>query len=197
MWDHRYDTEEYVYGEEPNTFLEENFSVLPKGRVLCLAEGEGRNAVFLARQGYEVTGVDSSSVGLAKGRRLADRHGVTVDWVHADLADYVIRRDHWDGIVSVFCHLPPELRRRVFAQVAQGLKPGGVLLLEGYTVAQLELKTGGPPVAELMLSEDIVQEELSGLDFNRLTELTRDVTEGSLHWGMGAVVQAIGTRSKF
>ena len=130
MWDQRYDTDEFVFGEEPNTFLEENFAVLPKGRVLCLAEGEGRNAVFLARHGYEVTGVDSLSVGLAKGRRLADRHGVAVDWVHADLAEYELGRDRWDGIVSIFCHLPPDLRGHVFGQVVTGLKPGGVLLLE-------------------------------------------------------------------
>jgi SAM-dependent methyltransferase len=196
MWDKTFDTDEYVYGEEPNTFLEGNFAVLPKGRVLCLAEGEGRNAVFLARQGYEVTGVDSSSVGLAKGRRLADRHGVAVDWVHADLANYVIGQDQWEAVVSIFCHLPPDLRRHVYGQIVPGLRTGGVLLLEGYTVAQLKLGTGGPPVAKLMLSKDIVQEEFSGLEFDRLEDLERDVTEGTLHRGIAAVVQAVGIKSK-
>ena len=194
MWDKRYDVEEYVYGEEPNTFLAKNQASLPMGRILCLAEGEGRNAVFLARQGYEVTAVDSSSVGLAKGRRLAERQGVSVHWVHADLADYPMGRDRWEGIVSIFCHLPPDLRGRVHRQVAEGLKPGGVLLLEGYTVDQLELGTGGPPVAELLLSQDIVREEIPGLEFTRLAELTRDVTEGTLHRGTGAVVQAIAIK---
>jgi len=196
MWDKRYDVEEYVYGEDPNTFLEENHSVLPVGRILCLAEGEGRNAVFLARQGYEVTAVDSSSVGLTKGRRLAERHGVEVSWVHADLAEFEIGHDRWEGIVSIFCHLPPELRHRVHAQIVPGLRPGGVLLPEGFTVDQLELGTGGPPVAELMLSQDIVQNGLSGLEFDHLEEMRRDISEGTNHLGISAVVQAIATRPK-
>ena len=102
MWDERYSAEEYAYGTEPNTFLTANFAHLPKGRVLSLAEGEGRNAVFLAQQGYGVTGVDGSEVGLAKAKALADSRGVAAHWVHADLADYELGENAWDGIVSIF-----------------------------------------------------------------------------------------------
>jgi SAM-dependent methyltransferase len=194
-WDERYDTDEFVYGTEPNDFLRENADLLPPGRVLCLAEGEGRNAVWLAGQGFAVTAVDSSSVGLDKGRRLAETAGVEVDFVHADLDDYDLGENTWDGVVSIFCHLPPPLRRRVHAGVVAGLKPGGMLLLEGYTVKQLDLKTGGPPVPELMHAAEDLRVDLAGLRFRRLAELERDVVEGTLHRGRSAVVQAVAVKS--
>jgi SAM-dependent methyltransferase len=193
-WDDRYDTDEFVYGTEPNDFLRDHAGRLPPGRVLCLAEGEGRNAVWLASRGHEVTAVDASAVGLAKARRLADAAGVVVDFVHADLAEYDLGRGRWDGVVSIFCHLPPPLRRRVHAKVVAGLRPGGVLLLEGYTAKQLELKTGGPPAPELMHAAEDLRRDLAGLEFDRLEELERDVVEGSLHRGRGAVVQAIAVK---
>ena len=146
--------------------------------------------------GHDVTAVDASSVGLAKARRLAEAAGVNVGWVHADLADFDLGHGVWDGIVSIFCHLPPPLRKRIHAGVADGLKPGGVFLLEGYTVEQLELKTGGPPVAELMHAATDLEAELADLEFRLLAERVRDVREGSLHHGPGAVVQAIARRPR-
>ena len=110
MWDERYNTEEYAYGKAANNFLEENYTAIPKGNVLSLAEGEGRNAVFLARQGYTVTAVDASQVGLNKAKKLAEEHGVTIELVHADLADFDLGENRWDGIVSIFCPLPSALR---------------------------------------------------------------------------------------
>jgi 2-polyprenyl-3-methyl-5-hydroxy-6-metoxy-1,4-benzoquinol methylase len=111
VWDERYSPEEYAYGKTPNKFLEENFKVIPKGKVLSLAEGEGRNAVFLARQGYSVTAVDASPVGLQKAGKLAEANGVTIELIHADLADFEIGENRWDGIVSIFCPLPSALRK--------------------------------------------------------------------------------------
>ena len=102
MWDQRYSTEEFAYGTKPNEFLEANVSHLPKGRVLSLAEGEGRNAVFLAKQGYEVTAVDSSLVGLNKAQKFAADEGVIIDFVHADLAEFDLGQNKWDGIISIF-----------------------------------------------------------------------------------------------
>lgn len=194
MWDERYSAPEYAYGKQPNTFLAEHFGVLPKGRVLSLAEGEGRNAVFLARQGYAVTGVDASQVGLDKARRLADENGVSIELVHADLAAFEIGENCWDGVVSIFCHLPPALRRTVYRHIVAGLKPGGVLLLEGYTPAQLQHGTGGPAAVEMLLTAAILTHELAGLTFTHLAELERDVSEGRYHTGTGAVVQAIAVK---
>jgi 2-polyprenyl-3-methyl-5-hydroxy-6-metoxy-1,4-benzoquinol methylase len=107
VWDERYSADEYVYGTSPNEFLVEKVSCIPKGKVLSLAEGEGRNAVFLAREGYSVTAVDASLVGLNKARELAEKNDVVVEFIHTDLADYDLGEDKWDGIVSIFCPLPP------------------------------------------------------------------------------------------
>ena len=189
MWDERYQAENFVYGTAPNDFLREQVGHLPQGRVLCLAEGEGRNAVFLAEQGFQVTAVDQSSVGLAKATRLAAERGVEIDTLVADLGDFQIEPKAWDGIVSIFAHVPPPVRRHIHRQVVAGLRPGGVLLLEAYRPAQLEYKTGGPPVAELMMDLDGLRNELEGLEFDYAAETVRDIQEGPLHHGEGAVVQ--------
>ena len=154
MWDQRYDTEEYVYGTAPNEFLVAHAARIPKGHVLCLGEGEGRNGVWLAEQGYRVTAVDSSSVGLAKARRLAEARGVSLETVAADLAEYDLGEVAWDGIVSIFCHVPMDLRRDLHSRVVRALRPGGAFLLEAYTPRQLALATGGPPTAELMMDPE-------------------------------------------
>jgi SAM-dependent methyltransferase len=194
MWDERYGGPDYAYGTEPNDFLVAAADRLPAGRVLCLGEGEGRNAVWLAGRGFEVTAVDASAVGLEKARRLAAERGVTVDTVHADLATFTIERDAWDAIVTIFCHLPPALRVDVHRRSVSGLRPGGVLLLEAYTPRQLALGTGGPPVAEMMMDADTLRMELAGLELVHLEELERDIREGAFHAGVGAVVQVLGRK---
>ena len=194
MWDERYAAEEYAYGTEPNQFLAEHFQALPKGRVLSLAEGEGRNAVFLARQGYAVTAVDGSAVGLQKAEKLAREHGVEIELVHADLLDYEIGENCWDGIVSIFCPLPAGPRAVLHRKVVAGLKPGGVFLLEAYTPEQLRYGTGGGPSLETKTSRESLIEDLRGLTFTHLAELEREVVEGIYHTGLGAVVQAIAVK---
>lgn len=131
-WDERYERDEYVYGTSPNDFLRSQVSHLPRGRILCLAEGEGRNAVFLAEQGYTVTADDQSPVGLAKARRLTEQRGVDIETVVADLAAFDVEPEAWDGVVSVFAHMPPPARHRIHRQVVTGLRPGGVFLLEAH-----------------------------------------------------------------
>ncbi|HKQ52045.1 MAG TPA: class I SAM-dependent methyltransferase [Pyrinomonadaceae bacterium] len=196
MWDERYSTEEYAYGTQPNQFLEENVSYIPKGRVLSLAEGEGRNAVFLAKQGYSVTAVDASLVGLNKAGKLAEENRVVVEFIHADLADYDLGENRWDGIVSIFCPLPSVLRRQLYKKVEAGLKPNGVFLLEAYTPEQLKHGTGGGSSADVMQTKESLRLELAGLKFKHLVELERDVVEGIYHTGLGAVVQAIATKER-
>ncbi len=194
MWDKRYLTDEFVYGKEPNGFLREASRELTPGRVLCLAEGEGRNAVFLAESGHEVTAVDASAVGLAKAQRLATERGVQITTEVADLSGYAIEIESWDTIVSIFCHVPQEIRIEIHRKVVAGLKSGGRFILEAYTPAQLELGTGGPPVRELMMSLAGLKLELAGLDFEHALETEREIIEGSLHTGRGAVVQIIARK---
>ena len=194
MWDERYSPEEYVYGKAPNQFLEENYNAIPKGKVLSLAEGEGRNAVFLAKQGYSVTAVDASQVGLSKAKKLAEENGVELELIRGDLVDFDIGENKWDGIVSIFCPLPSALRKELHKKVVAGLKPKGIFLLEAYTPDQLKYGTGGGNSADTMTSKDSLILELNDLKFTHLIELERNVVEGIYHTGLAAVVQAIALK---
>ncbi len=193
-WDERYAQEGYLYGIEPNDFLKENFHKIPKGKVLFLAEGEGRNAVFLARQGYEVTAMDSSAVAMEKADRLAQKNNIFITTIVTSLEDFDPGTEQWDGIVSFFCHLPPALRKNVHAGIVQALKKGGVFLAEAYTPEQLKYKTGGPPMKELLVDLPMLKSELHGLRFVHALETVREVHEGKLHFGKGAVVQIIAVK---
>ena len=191
MWNERYSADSYAYGKQANDFLQQNYQQIPQGRVLCLAEGEGRNAVFLAQQGFQVLAMDASSVGMAKAQKLAGEKGVSIETLVADLNDFVIEPQSWDGIVSIFCHLPQPMRQRLHQQVVQGLRPGGRFILEAYTPRQLNFKTGGPAVAGLTMELADVQKELAGLQLLHGMELEREIFEGEFHTGLGAVVQVI------
>jgi len=194
MWDQRYSAEGYAYGTKPNGFLVAKADLLPAGRILCLGEGEGRNAVWLAEQGQEVTAVDASGVGLHKARALAAGRGVRITTVQADLAHFPIEPEAWDCIVSIFCHLPPALRAEVHRRCVVGLRPGGVLLLEAYTPRQVGRGTGGPPTAELMMDAETLRLELAGLELLELAETEREIHEGTFHNGVGAVVHLVARR---
>ena len=194
-WDEKYGAPGHYYGTEPNDFLREHHAVIPAGgRVLCLAEGEGRNAVFLAQQGYHVVAVDQSPVGLRKAEVLAAERGVRIETVVADLADYRIAPGHWDGIVSIWCHLPQPLRAAVYGQAAASLKAGGAFLLEAYTPEQLRYGTGGPKSADLMPTLAELRGELAGLDLVLAVEREREVHEGQGHFGLSAVVDIVAIK---
>lgn len=194
MWDKRYSADEYAYGTEPNSFLKENFNALTKGKVLSLAEGEGRNAVFLAKQGYRVTAVDSSLVGINKGRKLAKKEGVEIEFIHADIVEYDLGRDQWDGIISIFFPLLSIQRKKLYIKIVNGLKKKGVFLLESYRPEQLIFSTGGGDKAEVLQSKKSLIDELKGLSFKHLAEIDRSVIEGKYHTGVGAVVQVIAIK---
>lgn len=194
MWNERFGSAEYVFGLEPNGFLREQAMNLRRGRVLSLGEGEGRNAIWLATQGFDVWSVDLSPVGVAKTLKLAELHGVTVQASVADLAEYVIEPDNWDVIISIFAHTPLPIRKRIHRQVVNGLRRDGVFLLEAYTPRQIALGTGGPKDPSLMPTAKLLADELSGLHFDRLLEVARDVVEGSLHTGRAEVVQVVASR---
>lgn len=194
MWDERYSAEGYAYGKEANDFLRERHAAIPKGRVLSLAEGEGRNAVFLAQRGYAVTAIDSSAVGLKKAEALARECGVEIDCVQADLADYDPGEECWEGVVSIFCPLPAPLRARMYRRAVAALRPGGVFLLEAYRPEQLAYGTGGGKSAEAMTTQASLLSDLAGLEFLHLAELEREIIEGTFHTGLGAVVQALAVK---
>lgn len=196
FWNDRYSAAGYVYGTAPNEFIAEIADRIPAGPVLCLAEGEGRNAVFLAGRGHDVTAVDQSGAGLAKARQLAAKHGRVLHTIEADLSTFRIEPNAWAGIVTTFGHLPSALRREVYAAAARGLIEGGVFALEAYTPAQLQFNTGGPREVDLLMTAKALRTELAGLEFEILREFERDVTEGPAHTGRGAVVQMLARKAK-
>lgn len=195
FWDERYRAADgYVFGTEPNDFLAAHAASIPSGPVLCLGEGEGRNAVFLAGRGRAVTAVDQSAVGLAKARRLAAARGVALTTVAADLAAFTVEPGAWAGIVAIFLHLPAPLRRKVAAQVVAGLRPGGVFVSEVYSPAQLAFGTGGPKDPLLLVPLADYCAELAGLELLVARECERDVIEGAGHTGRASVVQILARR---
>lgn len=194
MWNQRYSAEDYVYGMEPNDLVRAEAARIPAGRVLCLAEGEGRNAVFLARLGYAVTAMDYSSAALRKAERLARDHGVSLELVEADLADFDLGRDAWSGIVSIFAHTPRAVRERIHHAIPRALRPGGVLILEAYRPEQIALATGGPKDAALLPTLSELTRDLAELDLVIAREASREIHEGRLHSGPSATVQIVARR---
>ena len=195
FWDQRYDGDTFFYGTAPNDFLRDHVDDLPAGgRVLCIGEGEGRNALFLAKRGFAVTAVDLSSVGMDKLQRHATEAQLHVTTVVADLAEFSIAPQSWDAIIAIWCHLPSALRAQVHGACVTGLAPGGVFLLEAYTPRQLAFGTGGPQSVDMLMTADGLRQELAGLDFAVLAESEREVHEGQGHHGQSAVVQVVGRK---
>ncbi|MGE0398222.1 MAG: cyclopropane-fatty-acyl-phospholipid synthase family protein [Kofleriaceae bacterium] len=194
FWDERYGAASYVYGREPNDFVRAEAERISPGPVLCLAEGEGRNAVFLAERGHAVTAVDFSREGLRKATELARERGVTIETELADLAQYEPREGAYTGVIAIWAHLPREIRRRVHGWVARALRPGGVFLLEAYTPDQIELATGGPKDPAMLMTLADLREELVGLQIDVGREVRREIHEGPFHDGPSATVQIAAHR---
>jgi len=193
-WNERYSEPGFAYGTAPNEFLLSVVDRIPKGKILSLAEGEGRNAVYLASLGYEVTGVDGSTVGLRKAQELAKQRKVTITTIHADLGEFMISPGQWDGIIAIYCHLPSAIRIPLHQAAVKGLKPGGVFVLEAFSKEQLAYGTGGPQSLDMLMSLDELKRELAGLDFIHAVQMERDVLEGDKHTGLAAVVQVLGVK---
>ncbi|TWJ14062.1 class I SAM-dependent methyltransferase [Geobacter argillaceus] len=194
-WDERYSEPGFAYGTAPNDFLASVVDRIPRGRILSLAEGEGRNAVYLASLGYAVTGVDGSAVGLRKAQELAAERGVAITTVVTNLGDFQIETEQWDGIISCYCHLPSAIRIPLHRAVVKGLKRGGVFVLEAFSKEQLAYGTGGPQSPDMLMSLEELKRELSGLEFIHAVEMERDVHEGNKHTGLAAVVQLLGVKT--
>ena len=196
MWDERYASDEYAYGTEPNDFLVTWLRNDTSGTALSIADGEGRNGVWLAEQGLEVHTFDGSRVGVTKALRLALSKKVTIDAVVDDMRTYEIAPSSFDVVVSIFAHTDAATRRDLHRRVVRGLRPGGVVILEAYSPAQLAFGTGGPKDVSLLVTTEMLRDEFDGLDIEHLVEIERDVVEGTLHTGRAAVVQIVARKPK-
>lgn len=195
FWNDRYSHPNYLFGYRPNDFLVSAEVMLRRGsRVLVLGDGEGRNGVWLAKQGHRVTTVDLSEVGAAKAHALAAERDARLDIQVADLADWIhtpATQGPWDGIVSIFCHLQPELRRSISEVLTPQLAPLGKLIMEAYTPAQPSMGSGGPVDEAVLMTRQKVLDEWPGLELDvRMTE--RRIFEGMGHQGLSSVLQVLG-----
>lgn len=193
MWNERYASEEFAYGTEPNSFLVQNAKLLI-GPVLSLAEGEGRNAVFLASLGLDVLGVDGSEVGLAKAQMLAASKGLTIRTEVADLAKYEPPENYFGSVISISAHLPGDTRNRLYPLVERSLKPGGIILLEAYSKAQISRDTGGPKDLDMLMDCAELEKQFPNCDPILSQEIEREVIEGKFHTGLASVVQFIARK---
>jgi SAM-dependent methyltransferase len=206
-WDARFAGEEYLFGTDPNEFLAREASRIPVGgRVLVVADGEGRNGVWLAAQGLAVHATEGSRTAITKSARLAQRRDVPVAASPADLAPGSIAHEHadllswewpvgaYDAVVAIFIQFArPDERGALFAGMAAALKPGGILLLEGYHRRQMEFGTGGPRVLEQLYDEELMRSSFAGLHIDAITEYDTHVAEGTAHHGTSALIDLIAT----
>ena len=197
LWDQRYGTPEFLFGTAPNDYLSSQRHLLRPGmRALAVADGEGRNSVWLARQGLSVDAFDVSSVAVGKARRLPSDAQVAVDFRVADCDAWSWEPAHYDVVAAIFVQFAdPALRARLFANIIATLKPGGILILQGYTPKQLEYKTGGPGVLENLYTEELLRTELGALDIVELQSYEADLDEGTQHAGRSALIGLVGRKA--
>lgn len=195
-WNRRYAGEEFLFGTEPNRWLREHAGTLPAGgRVLSVADGEGRNSVWLARQGFQVDAFDVADRAVAKAQGFAAREGVSVNFEVADVDGFAWADAAYDGVVAIFVQFAdPETRARLFERIVRSLKPGGVLILQGYTPRQLEYRTGGPPILSHLYTREMLASAFAALSIVELREYEEEVREGQGHSGLSALVGLVARR---
>lgn len=195
-WNERFGAEEYIFGTAPNAFLASQAPLLrPGGRALCVADGEGRNGVWLAQQGLQVSAFDFSAVAVEKARRLARDRGVEVRYELASVYDWRWPEAAFDVVAAIFVQFAdPAMRGFMFERMIAALKPGGLLLLEGYTPGQLKYATGGPKNVEQLYTEPMLRQAFAALEILELKAYEAELDEGSRHTGMSAVIDLVARR---
>lgn len=193
MWDERYSGDEYFYGTEPNAFLVSQQALLKLGmKCLAVADGEGRNGVWLAGQGLDVLSVDASPVAQAKAQRLAQQRSVQMRFAQVDMLTWDGAGETFDVVVGIFIQfVGPAQRAQQFANLKRFLKPGGLLLLQGYTPRQLDYKTGGPSQLENLYTEAMLREAFADMDIVHIAEHDSIIHEGNGHNGMSALIDLV------
>jgi SAM-dependent methyltransferase len=195
-WNRRYAGEDFLFGTEPNAWLREHAGSLPSaGRILSVADGEGRNSVWLAQQGFQVDAFDIAPRAVEKAQAFAQRQGVSVNFALADVDGFAWPEAAYDGVAAIFVQFAdPDTRARLFERIGRSLKPGGVLVLQGYTPKQLEYRTGGPPILSHLYTRELLESAFSDLSVIELREYEADVREGQGHSGRSALIGLVARR---
>ena len=197
FWNERFDVDEFIFGKDPNLFLVESTKKYATGgsRVLCVADGEGRNSVWLAQQGMQVDAFDVSAVAIKKAKKFASDNQVDIAFHHSDCDSYPWQPNQYDAIAAIFIQFAdPELRARLFDNMINGLKPGGLLIVQGYTPNQLEYKTGGPGQLSHLYTEELMTELLAGMNVLEIRSYETELKEGARHLGMSALIGVVAKK---
>lgn len=194
-WNQRFAGEDYVFGEAPNAYLAQQAGRLRPGNALALADGEGRNSVWLARQGLQVDAFDFSPPAVAKAQKLAARAGVVVNFSCSDWAGFDWKPDHYDNVAGIFFQFAdPAERALLFEKINQTLKPGGILVLQGYSREQMRFNSGGPGKLEHLYNEALLRDAFAGYDMLELVSYEADIQEGSGHQGLSALIGMVARK---
>jgi cyclopropane fatty-acyl-phospholipid synthase-like methyltransferase len=192
MWDERFSQDQPVYGEAPNGFLQtQAFRLKPGMKVFVPGDGYGRNGIWLARQGLQVHTLDLSPVGVERARKTAQSAGVSMTIEIGDLSTWTWPVGKFDAVVSIFLHLPPEVRAKIHGSMLHALKPGGIVILEAFTPAQLQHTSGGPKQVELLYTAELLRQDFAGAKAVQLEEKEIQLDEGHMHRGPASVVSGI------
>ena len=188
-WDQRFNIDGYLFGEEPNEYLRSQLHLLKPGNVLSIADGEGRNSVWLAKQDFEIDAFDFSRNAVRKAQRLADTHKVKVNFSNSDWQSFNWEENYYDNIVGIFFQFAgPEDRLKIFAHIDASLKPGGVVLLQGYTPAQLKFNTGGPGKLDHLYDEEMLLSAFEQYELLDIRTYESEIHEGNAHNGMSGLI---------
>jgi 2-polyprenyl-3-methyl-5-hydroxy-6-metoxy-1,4-benzoquinol methylase len=193
MWDERFAQPEPVYGHEPNTYLREQAKkrLNAGAKILVPADGYGRNGLWLAKQGFDVTTVDVSAVGVERARKAAKENGINASILLSDLNTWQWPKEEFEAVASIYLHLPPDQRPGIHTHMFEALKPGGIIILEAFNHAQLKFSSGGPKQVELLYTQEILCRDFASAEVIELAETEADLAEGKMHSGRSAVVRAV------
>ncbi len=197
FWNQRFDKEEFIFGKEPNEYLalQARKYLKPNNKVLCIADGEGRNGVWLAKQGMQVVGFDASDIALRKAKQFAKDNQVEVEYSFSDTDSFDWQVNVYDAVIAIFIQFAdPPMRARIFKQIHQALKPGGILILQGYTPKQLEYKTGGPSLIEHLYTEQMIRDLTQEFQILDLRCYEQELNEGARHAGMSALLGLVAKK---
>lgn len=194
FWNSRYSEKEFIYGTQPNKFLEHQLKNLKPGKALFLAEGEGRNAVYAAKLGWLVDAVDFSSSAKVKALKLAERNNVKINYDVCDLNDYNFKENYYDLVVLIFVHLPFDLRKKVFENSIKALKQNGKLIFEAFSKEQIKNTSGGPRSEDLLYSEKEILDLVKQMKIELIESKVINLDEGEYHKGKADVVRFVGVK---
>lgn len=197
FWNERFDKKEFIFGKEPNEYLVEQTKqyLKPEDKVLCIADGEGRNGVWLAKQGMQVVAFDASDIALAKAKQFAKDNQVEVDYSFSDTDSFAWQENSYDAVIGIFIQFAdPAMRARIFEQTYKALKPGGYFILQGYTPKQLVYKTGGPSLIEHLYTEEMIRDLAQEFEILDLRCYEKELSEGARHTGMSALLGLVAQK---